>query len=446
MNSDLIHQVPLPGNRQRAISWTHIALVFIVILALGLRLHGLNWDSGYGFHPDERDIYMRAGCMYEALTDEPGYSTCGYLNEQSETVPGFPGIGVFLDRERSPLNPHWFPLGSILVYLMVFSRSIVELFTDVSALDMRYVGRTISALADVGSVLMVFVLGRRLYGSMVGLLAAVLTATAVIHVQNSHYFRPETLSVLFTLVSFWAMFRMVDRKRLGDSLVLGLAVGLTLSPKVSGLPLVLPLALAYGYRLWDGRRMLSTQIGEGVYSGPYDWPAMATVVGHGAVAAAVAAAVFLVTSPYSLLDFNSFISDVAAQGDMASHAGLWPFTVQYIGTDPFIYQFKQSAVFGLGLPLGIIAWLAIPFTAVLSFWPRENRRADLLILVWLVASLLFLESFEVRFLRYVFPLMPLMILLGSRMLIWFVVTARWTGWKPHRFPDRTPVERIATDK
>ena len=39
--------------RLRRVSWTFIALALIVLLALGLRLHGLNWDSGYGFHPDE---------------------------------------------------------------------------------------------------------------------------------------------------------------------------------------------------------------------------------------------------------------------------------------------------------------------------------------------------------------------------------------------------------
>ena len=405
-------------------------MALIVLLALGLRLHGLNWDSGYGFHPDERDIYMRSGCMYEALAANPGYAKCGYLNSQPQTVPGIPGISVFLDPERSPLNPHWFPLGSILLYLMVFIRSIVELFTDVSALEMRYAGRVIAALADVGSVVMVFVLGRRLYGGAVGLLAACFTAIAVIHVQNSHFFRPETMSVLFTLVSFWAMLRMVERKRLKDSLILGLAIGLTMAPKVSGLPLVLPLALAYGYRLWDVWTPGSGPPGDTGGLQPNRWLGMVRVVGQGALAAAVAVAVFLVSSPYSLLDFQSFVGDVAAQGNMARHAGLWPFTVQYIGTEPFLYQFKQSAVFGLGLPLGIVAWLAIPFTAALLLWPRKTRRADLLILTWLLGSLLFLESFEVRFLRYVFPLMPLMILLGSRMLLWLVETGRWAAGKP----------------
>ena len=74
-------------------------MALIVLLALALRLHGLNWDSGYGFHPDERDIYMRAGCMYEALAANPGFNTCGYLNAQPQTVPGIPSVGVFLDPE-----------------------------------------------------------------------------------------------------------------------------------------------------------------------------------------------------------------------------------------------------------------------------------------------------------------------------------------------------------
>ena len=38
------------------LSWPFLLLVFILAVALALRLYGVNWDSGYGFHPDERDI------------------------------------------------------------------------------------------------------------------------------------------------------------------------------------------------------------------------------------------------------------------------------------------------------------------------------------------------------------------------------------------------------
>ena len=395
--------------------WTFLPLLIILVIGLGFRLYGIDWDSGYGFHPDERDIYMRSGCMYDLLTEAPGHEDCGYVRDQPDAEAGLPDLDTLLDPDRSPLNPHWFPLGSILIYVLVFFRSIIELFTDINALDMRFVGRTLSALADVGSILFVFVLGRRMFGSGVGLLAAAFTALAVIHIQNSHFYRPETFSVLFSLATFWAVLRMVEKRRLRDSALLGLMVGLALAPKVSVLPLVVPLALAYWYRVLDSVDGKWSQITPEIVQ---------QVLGHAAVAVLVALAVFFVSTPYAFLDIGAFIGDLVTQTNMARNAGTFPFTVQYIDTPAFIYQIQQSSIWGLGLPLGVIAWLAIPFTVVIAFMRRSTFRLDLLLLAWVVPSFLLLESFEVRFLRYVFPLMPFLILMGSRMLLWLVYQAR----------------------
>ena len=397
------------------LSWAFLVLALILLVALGLRLHGVNWDDGNLFHPDERDIYMRAGCMYDVLTESAGYSRCGYVQQFPDTVGGLPSPGVFLDVERSPLNPHWFPLGSILIYVMVFIRSIVELFTDISALDMRYVGRPLSALADVGSVFLIFLVGRRMYGQGVGLLAAGLAALAVIHVQNSHFYRPETFSVLLTLASFWAMLRMVERRRLRDSALLGLFVGLALAPKVNILPLLLPLALAYLYILLDSV--------EGRWRRITPWMTI-PVIGSAAMAGIIAVGVLIASAPYALLDYNAFFDGIGSQVDMAREAGTLPFTIQYIDTPAFTYQIRQVAIWGLGLPLGVVAWLAVPFTAILAVTQRRHLRADLLVLAWVVPTFLFLESFEVRFQRYMFPLTPFLILMGARMLLWMVDFAR----------------------
>ena len=410
-------------------AWPFFVLAVIVVAALALRLHGINWDEGYAFHPDERDILMRSDCMYALLTDKPHASDCGYLSQHPEAQPGLGGLASFFDPERSPLNPHWFPLGSILIYTLVFFRSIVELFADVGGLDMRYVGRTLSALADVGTVLLVFVLGRRLYSRNAGLLAAALTALAVIHIQHSHFYRPETFTVLLTLACIWATLRMVEKRRLRDSALLGLMLGLALAPKVNVLPLLAPLALGYAYRVLDeaeGRWAAIT-------------PEMVQkIAGHALLAGVVALAVFFVTTPYAFIDIGAFLGDVMAQTRMARNAGLWPFTVQYVDTPAFLYQIQQTTVWGLGLPLGVVAWLSIPFTAVIALHAListgqrhiSNRaRADLLLLAWVVPSLLFYESFEVRFLRYLFPLMPVMILLASRMMLWNVEKARYLAEK-----------------
>ena len=107
-----------------------VALVLILLVALGLRLYGINWDQGYGFHPDERSIYMQSDCMFRLLTHGQGYQDCPLLKDFPNMEPGLPSIGVFFDADRSPLNPHWFPLGSVMIYLLVFIRSILEPFTD----------------------------------------------------------------------------------------------------------------------------------------------------------------------------------------------------------------------------------------------------------------------------------------------------------------------------
>ncbi len=407
MYDSWMHRFPLV----RTIPWVYAGLALVLLLAMVLRLHGVNWDDGYGFHPDERDIYMRSGCMYEALAGLTGYQECGYLRDFPGTTAGVPSLAEFFDTERSPLNPHWFPLGSILLYVLVFFRSVVELFTDISALDMRYVGRPLSALADVGSALLVFILGRRMYGPGVGLLAALLTSLAVMNVQNSHFYRPETFSVLFTLAAFWAMFRVMETRRLRDSALLGLMAGLALGPKVSVLPLVAPLALVYGSRLWDAAQGRLSAIPAGVWR---------RTMGHASLAGVIALSTFVVTAPYSLLDYRAFAEGIGSQVAMASTAGSLPFTIQYMGAPPFLYQVQQTSVWGLGIPLGALAWLAIPFTAVMAF-VGGRRRADLLALAWVVPTFLFLESFEVRFLRYMAPLIPFMLLMASRMAIWMIV-------------------------
>ena len=421
-------------------SLEHALLLLILIVALALRLNGLNWDSGYGFHPDERSLYMRAGCMYDLLTERPGFESC--LTDRPSIEPGLPGLRTLLDFDRSPLNPHWFPLGSVLIYALVLCRSVIELFTDIGALDMRYVGRTLSALADAGTVVLVYVLGRRIYGRLygpwVGLLAAALVAFAVIHIQNSHFFRPETFTAFWVLTVFWAILQVMEKRRLRDSLLLGLVTGLAFAPKVSILPILFPLLLCYYYRLVDS--------GNGRPSGVTRAAIEQTFL-HSLAALAAALTVFFLVTPYALLYLSNFLGEQAAQANMARNAGLWPFTIQYVGTPAFFYQFKQVAIWGLGLPLGLVAWASIVFSAFLVWQGTFARRADMLILAWLVPSIILLEAFEVRFQRYYYALIPFMVLLGSRMLLWapFYLQTRTSGGGPRRSfgrPTREPAQRV----
>ncbi len=385
----------------------------LLIAALVLRLYGIDWDQGHGFHPDERSFYLRADDMFRVLTQAPGHEA--WLAQWPEMRVGLPNIETALSAEHSPLNPHWFPLGSILIYALVLIRSVAELFTDWGTMDLRFAGRTLAALADTASVALMFVIGRRMYGRWTGLLAAALTTFAVIHIQHAHFYRPEPFTVLTSLAALWAMLRFADTARIRDAALLGLLVGLAMAPKVSVAPILAPLALVFLWAWRDraGGRWSDLTVLSAVRFAP-------TV----AVAGLLALAAFFITTPYAFLDFGTFLADIRAQAEMAREAGHWPFTWQYADTPAFWYQIRQTSVWGLGIPLGIVAWLAAPFTAWMAWRGGLAQRSDLLLLAWAVPAFVFLELFEVKFLRYVFPLMPFYVLMGARMLIAFVEWAR----------------------
>ena len=100
-------------------------------------------------------------------------------------------------------------------------------------------------MADVGSVFLLYAIGRRMFGKWTGLLAAAFATFAVIHIQHAHFYRPEPFTVLASLAALWAMHRFIDSRSYRDAALLGALVGLAMAPKVSVAPIVAPLVLTF---------------------------------------------------------------------------------------------------------------------------------------------------------------------------------------------------------
>ena len=418
----LLSLIPAPSHHL----WgPNFLLLALLLAALALRLYGINWDDGHGFHPDERSFYLRAGdmlCLLTAGPDTDGpYCSATHLRSLLDgehfqgMEPGLPDFWTALSAERSPLNPRWFPLGSALIYTLVLLRTLLEPFVDWGVMELRFAGRTLAALADVASVGLLYVIGRRMYGPWTGILAAALAAFAVAHIQHAHFYRPEPFTVMASLACLWAMLRFLDGGRARDGVLLGALVGLAMAPKVSVAPILAPLILTFLWVAKDraGRAWSELRPGD-----------IARIAPTAVLAGLAALATFFITTPYAFLDFTNFIADIREQAGMAGEAGRFPFTWQYADTPAFVYQIQQTSVWGLGLPLGIAAWLAAPVTAWLAWRGGISQRADLLLLAWAVPAFVFLELFEVKFLRYVFPLLPFYILMAARMLTAFITWAK----------------------
>ncbi len=388
-------------------------LALILLLAFLVRIYGVGWDQNGLFHPDERSVYLRTDCMYRLLVEAPGWESCTQDDPFQQAEPGFPSLTVFLDADKSPLNPHWFPLGSIILYVMVGIKLLASPFFTMELRDLAMAGRLLSTLADVGTVAMVYLLGKRLYSKNAGLLAAALVAFAVVHIQHSHYYRPETFSNLFTLASFWFMMQVLEKNRIRDSAFLGLFIGLAFATKISMAPILISLAALYG-RLFLGalRKPAHATLAGAGRADPPDRPALMEKAAMRALLGGfIAIAVYLLWTPYSVLAFPEFLYWNLRELDIVRNAGSVPYTVQYIGAPKLGYELRQTITWGLGYPLGLLAWGG--FLAAIVINLRRPRWGQVLILLWAVSLLIIVARVDVKFLRYTFPLMPVIILMGA---------------------------------
>ena len=413
-----------------------LAVAGILASALALRLYGLDWDEGFLYtpHPDERAILMK-------------------VNDISP--PGIGELGSLFDADESPWNPRWFPYGSFTLYLLKGVQLVHSVLPGDDLRDLRVAGRTLSALADVATVVVVLLLGTRMYGRRVGLLAAAFTALAVIHIQLSHFYAVDTLLALFTVAALYFMYRVATEGRPRDSMLAGAFIGLGLATKASQAPIYLAFVAAhliYLFAMTGRGDAANARLSE-------RWPVALKGLLAGAAASVL---VMFIAEPYAFLDRSRFWADFTEQSEMVRRIRDYPYTRQYIDTTPYWYHIKQLATWGLGWPLGIVAWAgllfvslrgmrldhglgylligwvvpgalmlysadlkvvllasSIAFAALMATLPVRSpaSRGAVLLLCWVVPYLLIIGAFEVKFLRYVVPTTPLLLLFGAGMLV-----------------------------
>jgi YYY domain-containing protein len=363
---------------------TALILAAAVLAGGALRLFNLNWDQGYLFHPDERMILMTINGL---------------------TLPWPPNWDLLLS-PASPLNPHFFAYGSLPLYLLKAVAHVLAFFQpNLSDFDhIRLVGRGISAIFDTGLILLVFVLGKRLFDRRVGLLAAVFAAFTVLHIQLSHFYTVDTLLTFFIMLAMLCAVQVMRRGSLGASAWMGVCLGLALATKVSVAPLALTVGAAW--LLWIAR-------GERAAGSPgHPWRRATVGV---ALAGALALIVFVVGEPYAVIDWESFVKRVVEESNMVRGIADLPYTRQYIGTPAYLYQIWNTAVWGMGIPLGIVAFGGLAWSIVRGVLRR--RSAELLLLSWVLAYFLITGGFMVKFLRYMLPVVPFLCLLGAAALV-----------------------------
>ena len=127
---------------------------------------------------------------------------------------------------------------------------------------------------------------------------------------------------------------------------------------------------------------------------------------------AAALVAFVVTNPFALIEFRAYAANILSQSAMVNGTMDAPYTRQYIGTLPYIYFIQQLSQWGLGWPLGIVAWGGFGW-AIVAAGSRRATPGQTVAFAWALPYFATTGVFYAKFLRYMAPLLPFLLVFGA---------------------------------
>jgi YYY domain-containing protein len=400
------------------------ALLLAVVLAAGayLRVRGLFWGEYQYLHPDERFLVMVGSSI------SPVKSLSEYWNTAVSTLnPNNVGHGLYV-------------YGTLPMFL---TRYLVQAIYGHSGLnEMTNVGRSLSALFDVGTLLLVYYVAKRLYDRRVGVLAAAFSAFAVLQIQQSHFFTMDTFTTFFSMLTIYFVVRVADEKTgAGEkterdsehtlipeaeepptdthqldsatnhalrithyaarttphasrftfhassfishplftlTLAFALALGMAMASKINAGPLAFLLPVALLIRLY---RIPAEEQKQQVKM-------LALYLG---LAAAVSFLVFRIFQPYAFAGPGFFglrlnpqwLDNLRTLRDLVSGDIGFPPNVQWVDR-PVWFSWQNMVLWGLGLPLGLLAWIGFLWAGwrIWDSWRKGEYEWQHHLLLW----------------------------------------------------------------
>lgn len=336
-------------------------VVFLFVLAGALlRFYGIGFGLPANYHPDE--------------------------------VPKLNAIMRMVDSQS--LNPKYFLHPSLLLYLTYLINTIFHYIgMEGSFRETGFLaGRTVSAVAGSFSIYLLFLVGRRTFGTFAGVVAAAIFAFAPLHVTCSRYMKEDVLMTFFTLAVVLAVLKAVQEDRKFFLWVAAFFCGVTASSKYTGLLTITILASAPWLKSnswWPDYGWVKTTF----------FAVFLVPIG------------FIICTPYSILDFPSFYRGFSSeQAHMQRGHGV-PIDAW---SQFWMFHFWRSVIPGMSVWTTLIALVG----AGALLWRR--RKEDLFVVAMVL--LFYLPSEFVKAKpppqpeRYMVPVIPFLALCAAAIL------------------------------
>ena len=419
-------------NREKH-SWMYDILFLLVFVLAGyLRLTGLNWGEGQHQHPDENFLSGVLGSLRAQTCVDETIQIDGCPEGQKRWL----SIGEYFDSKTSPLNPYnrgyaFFVYGNLP---MTMVRIAVE---ATGQLDVKMLGRQFSGLADLFTIFFLYLLVSRMYGRRIGLLTSLFSALTVMQIQQAHFFTTDLFVNTFAFLAIYFAVEIVncqssiqDRKSLIShplfllSIGFGFAFGMALASKVNIYPLAVLLPGAFALRYFISDRKILTILTEeesplpdGEIHHPSSmvsnyWILIVLSLIAGGLASFIS---FRIFQPYAfdgLLPSEQWIANIQEQRAQATGEADRPWNLQWARRS-HLYSFINLTVWGLGLPLGILAWIGFIYMGW-RILKGEWRHA--LLWGWTAAYFIWQSLQFNPTMRYQLPIYPLLAMMAAWLI------------------------------
>ena len=221
-------------------------------------------------------------------------------------------------------------------------------------------------------------------------------------IQNSHFFIVDTFLTLFSTLLLYLLLKLLQGRKISpiNSATLGIISAMILTTKVSGIIFV-GIAGVFITILTFSQKTKSK-------------------IKNSAINISIFSLSLLVFSfilmPYAFIMHTKFINDVVAQVRMNSNPYVFPYTLQYVGTTPYIYHLKNIFRWGLGPVISFLSLVGITFLTKNFRLKTKNYKNKFLFLLfsgYYLIYFLIIGHSAVKFMRYMLPIYPFLAILAG---------------------------------
>ncbi|MAT44976.1 MAG: hypothetical protein CL609_21800 [Anaerolineaceae bacterium] len=417
-----------------------ICLFALILTGILFRFYGANWNQDANLHPDEYGLTNTLTQLSFPKTVQDYFNT-----RISPLSPyhKYDQTGQFLS--NGPDNRmRWGQWPIILI------RGFAELTGNTGYNEIRIMGRILSAIFDALTVLLIFLIGRKLYGRRVGLLAAALSALAVMQIQQSHFMTVDNFAVFFSTLAMFAGVQIkqhppVKRTDGGQTqhhqfdlaglkwyVLFGVSFGMAIASKINLVPLGGMLLIAVFISIADLKLQHKNDINQIFQS----------VIFLVLITYIISLITFRICQPMSFraatgdtsfftLHFNQdWVDSMKVAQQESSGGGGGPPAEQWTDRPIIIFPLLNMVLWGMGLPLGLAAWSSFIAIGYRLFRYGDRWRVHLLPFVWVGGYFLFMATRWVKSMRYFLPIYPFLCLIAAWGLIkLFQSLYSYNGWR-----------------